>query len=248
MWTVYFSALILGLGSSFHCLGMCGPLVMAVPMKGRNQSGRITGMTQYFLGKTLTYAIFGLLVGLVGISVQALKGMQILSVISGILIILIAWGQLSNKGVGVAFQQKMSRVAGKSLRQLSQSNIPFKSFFFGMINGLLPCGLVYVALINSLLAGSPVFSALAMVFFGIGTIPILTLTKWITSKIKWNANRLTPIFITLVGVMIIFRGLNLGIPYLSPKIDTHIVQNEEGVAEEKVEVSCCSMNKEEACD
>lgn len=247
MFAVYLGALLLGLGSSFHCLGMCGPLVMAVPMKASKSTNRIFGMTQYFFGKTLTYALLGLLVGFLGISIQAFKGMQVLSVLSGVVIVMIAWGQFSKKRLGVVFQQKMSRITGKSIRKLFQSNLPFKTLFFGMINGLLPCGVVYVALINSLLAGSPTSSALAMFFFGIGTLPVLALTKVLSTKLKWNTSRWTPVFITLVGIMIIFRGLNLGIPYLSPKINTHIVQNDEGVNEEKMEMSCCSMGKDD-CD
>lgn len=243
MSAVYWGALLLGLSSSFHCFGMCGPLVMAIPMKSKSKVKRAFGITQYHVGKTFTYALLGLIVGLVGISIQAFKWMQVLSVISGVVIIFFAWESFIRLPFGQKIQQSFTRVAGKSLRALFKSNLPFKPLFFGMINGLLPCGLIYVALINSLLAGSPTGSATAMIFFGLGTVPVLTLAKWISMRIKWKSTWITPILITLVGVMIIFRGLNLGIPLLSPKINTHLITDSHGNTVEESKLECCTVDE-----
>lgn len=242
MFAVYFSGLILGLGASMHCLGMCGPLVMILPMKSNKPLDKVLGITQYHIGKTLTYALLGLIVGLVGISLQTLKWMQILSIVSGLLIIIFAWKKFIHLPFNAIIQQKITRFSGKYLNKLFHSNIPFKPLFFGMINGLLPCGLIYIALFNSLLAGNPFHSMIAMVFFGLGTIPILTLTKYISVKFNWNASRLTPILITFVGVLIVFRGLNLGIPYLSPKINTSIITTKNDKTKSVVSMSCCQSD------
>lgn len=244
MWTVYFGALILGLSSSLHCLGMCGPLVMAVPVKSKNKWSKAFGITQYHIGKTFTYAVLGLMIGFVGLSVQTIKWMQILSVVSGVLIVFFAWEKFIKLPLGNKIQQKFTHYAGRSLRTLFQSNLPFKPLFFGMINGLLPCGLVYIALVNSLLAGGPFSSAMAMVFFGLGTVPILTLAKTLSTKIKIKSTWITPVLITMVGLMIVFRGLNLGIPMISPKMETNIIENEDGTIEEKAVVECCSTKEE----
>lgn len=245
MSVVYISGLILGLSSSLHCLGMCGPLVMAIPMKRHTPYIHAWGITQYHLGKTLTYAVLGFMIGLVGLSVQTFKWMQILSIVSGVVIIAFAWGKFIHIPVGKALVQKFIRFSGKALRNITKSDIPFKPFFFGMINGLLPCGLVYIALINSLLVSSPFQSSIAMVFFGLGTVPILTVARLASEKIRWKTNRLTPVLITFVGAMIIFRGLNLGIPYLSPKMEIKQANLTTG-EKETATVSCC--HKEASCE
>lgn len=244
MFDVYFNGLILGLGASLHCLGMCGPLVMAVPMKSNNVYDRAWGIAQYHIGKTTTYALLGLLIGIVGISLKTFQWMQILSVVSGILIILFAWAKFVRIPFGKSALQKFTQFSGITINKLFKSNLPFKPLFFGSINGLLPCGLVYIALINSILAGSPFQSMLAMVFFGLGTVPILTFARVISQRLKWKTNRWTPVLVTFVGVMIVLRGLNLGIPYISPKIDTQIVSDISGKTEKKeVVMSCCSSKE-----
>lgn len=240
MEAAYISGLILGLSASFHCLGMCGPLVMAVPIKSNSTSGKVWGITQYHIGKTFTYAVLGLLVGLIGISIQTFRWMQVLSIVSGVLIILFAWGKFIKIPVGQTLVQKFMRFSSKAIKYIFNSNIPLKPMFFGMLNGLLPCGLIYIALINSLLVSSPFQSMLAMVFFGLGTVPILTLVKFVSTQIKWKTNRLMPVLITVVGLMIIFRGLNLGIPYLSPKIELNLADNSK---ENELSVSCCSSTE-----
>ncbi|HRO75797.1 MAG TPA: sulfite exporter TauE/SafE family protein [Crocinitomicaceae bacterium] len=245
MIAVYVNGLVLGLGASFHCLGMCGPLVMAVPMKRTNNLTYAFDITQYHLGKMFSYAVLGFLVGLIGLSFQTFKSLQILSIISGVFIVIFAWGKFIKIPFGKGISQKFLHFSSGAMRFLVKSEIPFKPFFFGIINGLLPCGLVYLALINSLVVGSPFQSALAMVFFGLGTVPVLTVARLVAGKFQWKTNRLTPILITLVGVMIIFRGLNLNIPYLSPKLDTKIVSSQDGQQKEEVEMSCCTAKK---CD
>lgn len=246
MWAVYTSSLIIGLSASLHCLGMCGPLVMAIPMKTNNVYERSLGMLQYHIGKTFTYALLGLLAGLIGISIQTFKWMQLFSVISGVAIVFFAWAKFVRFPFGNKFRQLFIRFSGTTIRKLFQSGMPFKPLLFGIINGLLPCGLIYIALINSLLAGSPFSGMMAMVFFGLGTVPVLTLARWISGKFQWRTNRWTPVLITLVGLMVVFRGLNLGIPYLSPKIEVQQATNGTKEETEEVVMNCC--HKEKSCE
>jgi hypothetical protein len=83
-----------------------------------------------------------------------------------------------------------------------------------------------------------------MIFFGLGTIPILTIARFISNKISWRTNRITPFLISLIGLMIIFRGLNLGIPYLSPKIETKTTKLNNAIKEE-IQMECC--HKKTSC-
>lgn len=232
---IYINALVLGLASSLHCLGMCGPLAMAVPAKSNKWQSQLNAGLQYIFGKTVTYALLGALIGIIGVSARLIEGMQILSIVGGILIILFAWNHYFSFSFGKTIQQKFLGLSSRSLNLLFKSSLPFKPVFFGFINGFLPCGLVYIALINSLLAGEWFATTLSMVFFGLGTAPVLIATKLIGSKLKFNSNRFMPYVITILGLLIIIRGLNLGIPYLSPKMSI------EQKAENKQEVvmSCC---------
>lgn len=233
---IYINALILGLASSLHCLGMCGPLAMAVPVKDSRWQSQLSASLQYIFGKTVTYAILGLIIGIIGISARLIEGMQVLSIIGGVLIIVFAWNHLFRFSLGQGLQQKFLGFSNKSLSFLFKSSLPFKPFFFGIINGFLPCGLVYIALINSLLAGDWLSTILSMVFFGIGTAPVLIAAKLIGSKLKFKSNRLMPYIITILGVLIILRGLNLGIPYISPKMELQATADHQ---KQEVVMSCC---------
>lgn len=239
MWSVYISSLVIGLSASLHCAGMCGPLVMAIPMKSSNRFSKAFGILQYHLGKILIYALLGLTIGFVGMSVQLFRWMQWLSVVSGVLVILFAWAKFTKFSLGGKLQQLSTRFSGNLLRRLFKSDMPLKPFFFGLINGLLPCGLIYIALVNSLLAKSPTNSALAMVFFGLGTVPVLTAVRFVSSKFNWRSNRLVPLLITAVGLLMILRGLNLGIPYVSPKVEHQVVVVDKKEISDEVVMSCC---------
>lgn len=92
--------------------------------------------------------------------------------------------------------------------------------FLGLLNGLLPCGLVYLGIIGSLATGSALQGALFMLAFGLGTAPVmlsfLLMAKQFNFNYRKRLQKLAPVFISLVAVILILRGLNLGIPYLSP--------------------------------
>jgi len=215
---------------------MCGPLAMAVPVKNSSWQAQLIASFQYITGKTFTYALLGIIIGFIGVSARLIEGMQFLSIVSGLLIILFAWNHLFSFSFGKGIQQKFLGFSSKALSKLFKSQLPFKAFFFGTINGFLPCGLVYIALINSILAGDWLSTSLSMVFFGIGTAPVLIATKLLGSKIKFNSNRFMPYIITILGLLIVLRGLNLGIPYISPKME--IVATSE--KEMDMVISCCS--------
>ena len=93
-------------------------------------------------------------------------------------------------------------------------------FFIGMLNGLLPCGLVYMAIAGAIGCGEVLTGTLYMILFGLGTIPMLlgiTLAgNMMSFTIRKRINKLIPILVVIVGILFILRGLSLGIPYLSP--------------------------------
>lgn len=250
---IYWTAFVLGLGSSLHCMGMCGPLALAIPVDRSSKIKSILGILQYNFGRIVSYAILGILVGFIGLSVALLGVLQTLSIVAGCLMILFAWkkwffSRLEQTPIAKTIQRFVSKSMGKILR----SHSPFKLFLLGSINGLLPCGMVYLALMNALLTGNSYAGALAMALFGLGTLPAMVLVAFAANRVsngfRRGLQRAVPLVLTLVGILVVLRGLNLDIPYVSPKITvakTQEVQKGSNTPLE-AEVSCCHPGKK-AC-
>lgn len=245
---IFISALLLGITSNLHCLGMCGPIAMAIPVNRTSNLTIISGIVQYNLGRIFTYGVLGFMVGSIGLSVESIGWLQVLSIVSGIAIILYAWRKLLPIGKRNLFffnslQGFVSRSMGKTLQQ----NSVLKLFIIGSLNGLLPCGMVFIALVNALLSGTNLHSMLAMVLFGIGTLPMMLLVSYSTNKIntalRLKLSRKIPYLLTIVGLLVVLRGMNLGIPFLSPKVNA---LNKEIISEDKSDIkagmSCCHGN------
>lgn len=236
--------LIIGLTSNLHCIGMCGPIAMAIPVNRKNNLTILSGVLQYNLGRILTYAILGVIVGSIGVTANTLGFLQWLSIITGAFLIVYAWRKIiGNRFTAQLPSFGLNSFVSKRIGKVLGSQTPLKFVLLGSLNGLLPCGMVYVGLMNALLAGSPQQSALAMAAFGVGTLPAMIAVGFAANKVSLSMrskmNKAVPYLLTLVGVLIIFRGLNLDIPYISPKMK--IVVSEQNV--EKVEMSCCHATK-----
>lgn len=213
------SMFLLGLGGSMHCLGMCGPLVMAVPFP----KSRETVLTQflYFLGKALAYGLLGILIGFLGLKSIWGESQRYLSLIAGVLIILMTVFPLIKPKIGkFKFQKNFQNIFKKIKEQPRWHHF----LQLGFLNGLLPCGMVYMALAATLASGDPLNGFLGMLAFGFGTAPILWVLAVLKTNLKFDLKKklkpLTVFLSILVGILLILRGLNLGIPFISPKMDT----------------------------
>ncbi len=244
---VIVTGFFLGLTANFHCLGMCGPIALMIPVDRTSNWSIAAGLVQYHTGRIAVYGLFGAVLGMVGLTMQFIGWLQWLSIISGVLLILMAWKHLlrfpaKQSGSLGWFLSKLQSVRSTALRSKS----PFKLAILGAINGFLPCGMIYVALVNAVLAGDFVSSSLAMVSFGIGTLPILVIVAFFGSKFKsfksaqWS--KLMPYFLTALGLLIVMRGMNLGIKYISPKISIHQSKDENNEMVKEEEMSCCHTN------
>ena len=252
MITFLITGFILGLTSNFHCIGMCGPIALAVPVNRKNNATILSGAFQYNFGRILSYAFLGALVGMIGLSIHTFGALQWLSILSGIFLIVYAW----RKYLGSLFkhhlptlpiQKHLNTALGKVIRSKS----PAKLSFLGLLNGFLPCGMVYAALLNALLTGDIIGSVLAMVFFGIGTLPamvgVIFMANKITPQLRSKFNKVVPYMITMVGLLIVLRGSNLGIPYISPLIKVELTKiNSTDTKSDNLTMECCSSNKN--CD
>lgn len=244
MITILISAVVLGLTSSLHCVGMCGPLALAVPVKKSSIHSIWLGSIQYNLGRIFTYAILGLIVGNIGLSLNTLGFLQGLSIAAGIFVLFFALNKMLPRQVKWGVGGKLSIYLGRALGKTVKSDLPFKPFFFGVLNGFLPCGMVYLALVTALVSGGIGSSVLVMISFGLGTLPLLLVLTVFGKKWKWNfsTSKLYPLVLLAVSILMILRGMNLDIPYISPKISLSEQAEEKHFPEKKqenIEFSCC---------
>lgn len=218
LWT----ALVLGLAGSFHCIGMCGPIAFVLPVDRSSKSKLIFQTILYHLGRIISYSLIGLLFGFIGKGLYLAGFQQRLSILMGVVMIAIVLipAKIFNK---YNFSKPLYQIIGKVKQKLG-SYLTKKSnkalFLIGFFNGFLPCGLVYMALLGSISTGNVLNGALYMSVFGIGTIPLMTgaifLGNFVNLSIRNKIQKAIPVFVVIIGLLFILRGLGLGIPYISP--------------------------------
>ena len=216
------SGLILGLLGSLHCVGMCGPIAFMLPVDRSNSFRKVGQISLYHLGRLLAYSIIGLVFGLVGKSLYIFGIQQQLSIAIGILmivVVLIPYKTFNKYNLSKPLHRAISKVKS-NLGQALKKKSPDTLLTIGFLNGFLPCGLVYMAVFGSIATGSLLEGGFYMVLFGIGTIPLMTtaiyLGKFINSTVKQRIQKAIPVFVVIIGVLFILRGLGLGMPYVSP--------------------------------
>jgi hypothetical protein len=214
LWTAF----MLGLAGSLHCAGMCGPLAMALPHPGGGVAGFLASRLAYNLGRLATYTVLGAVFGLLGKSL-ALAGIQRwLSVGAGSLILL---GLLfsARLGAGTPVVRAVLRLKASFGRLLQRRTLSSLGLL-GLLNGLLPCGLVYAACAGATATGSLLGAMAYMALFGCGTLPLMLgiglSGHALSAAIRFRLQQLVPASLAVVAVLLILRGLSLGIPYVSP--------------------------------
>lgn len=215
-------AFFMGLLGSLHCVAMCGPLLLALPTTGKTHAKLLANRVIYQLGRIMTYAAFGLIIGTISVGAEYRGWQQGLSLLTGGILITMGLftllGHQSNRLI--AAQQKffapLYRKMGYWLYR------PGGNFLAGMLNGFLPCGMVYMALATALSTGGTLAGGKFMLLFGLGTLPLMLLTgiagSYIKNHIPFNLSSWLPFLFLLMGSWFILRGANLDIPYLSPLI------------------------------
>ena len=212
------TAFILGLVGSLHCAGMCGPLALALPPAGDTAPGYVVGRIAYNLGRIVTYCLLGVLFGLAGWTFLQAGVQRWVSIALGVTLLLglfasrklVQWNP-----VALVVGQLKSRMAGL-LRQRSFASLAV----LGLLNGLLPCGLVYASCAAAATTGSILAGAQYMAVFGAGTVPMMLAIslsgKLVPISLRLKLRKAIPVCLFLLGSLLILRGMSLGIPYLSP--------------------------------
>lgn len=234
--TIISAGFMLGILGSMHCIGMCGPIALAIPHKGTSKSSIFSEGIIYNFGRIITYSIMGLLLGLIGSTFKLAGFQEQLSLIVGVLILI---GVLLPKKYYTALNdtKKINFIVSKikvKFQALLKSKNLLSLLFIGILNGMLPCGLVYIALAGAFATGEVSTSTFYMAAFGFGTMPVMALIfiskNLVTINIRQKINRLIPFGVALIAILMILRGLALDIPYISPVLPETVLAEEP---------SCC---------
>ena len=218
---LYWIAFLIGFGGSVHCIGMCGPIVLAIPVKNLGINAVLINRLIYNLGRITTYGAMGLIIGMVGLGVQMIGIQKYVSMLVGtglILYILFSAKWLPGFPRLEAFNRVLVKFKLLFSRKMSLSGKK-NNFFIGMLNGLLPCGLVYVALVNSLLVTNPWEGFVFMSMFGLGTLPALFVlplaTRFFSFRPLTRLKKVVPFLIFGLGVFLVIRGINFDNPFFT---------------------------------
>lgn len=213
-------AFALGLVGSLHCAAMCGPLMLALPAPPGGAARFVAGRLVYQAGRIATYCLLGIVAGLAGRSLLFVGFQRWLSISLGVAILL---GFLVSKRAALSAPAVwlVVRLKGAMSAQLRERG--FRSLaLLGMLNGLLPCGLVYVALAGAVARGTLPDAIAYMAWFGLGTAPTMLglglSGKMFPPAVRLKLRRALPAGVCLLAGLLILRGLGLGIPYVSPAL------------------------------
>ena len=218
------AALTLGFLGSFHCVGMCGPIALALPVDHSHPAKRILGTLSYNLGRILTYGAMGALFGLLGKGFVMAGYQQWLSLGLGVAILVdVLWPKSFSTSTPLLQPlYKVVAIIKQTLGGLFIKKSMESLLFIGLLNGLLPCGLVYMGVAGAIATGSPMQGALFMMAFGLGTAPamlgVTLLSGSITLQWRNNIRKAVPVVVSTMAILLILRGLSLGIPYISPEM------------------------------
>ena len=224
-------ALLMGFTGSLHCAGMCGPIVWIMPFQAFTGFKKILALALYHFGRISVYAVLAVVLH----SFRSLfdpKVQQYTSIIlGGFLLVIGILSFVPNHTIKLKLpwaeyvKRELGRVIGRPGLGIMA--------LAGILNGLLPCGLVYMALSASLTATTFFQAAAIMYVFGLGTLPMLVSITLLKTKLAFlrtnHIRKLVPVVVFCFGCLFIVRGMNLGIPYLSPKV----VVEQHGIR------SCC---------
>lgn len=224
MITVLFSALALGFLGSFHCIGMCGPLALSLPVNHLQGFRKVAGVLLYNTGRIFMYAVLGFILGWIGMAFQFFGWQQFFSVALGIILLIIFLmgvlhqKKIKNNSLLNAWNKKIIQHLSGLYQQKSFGGV----FIIGLLNGLLPCGLVYMAIAGALATAHILYSSLFMAAFGAGTLPAMMAVSlaggMMPLNIRTHIKKISPYIIGLMGIILILRGMNIGIPFLSPEM------------------------------
>jgi uncharacterized protein len=220
---IFFTALLLGVFSSLHCVGMCGPIALALPLVRTNTFTVILSFVAYHLGRIVSYTLLGIIAGIIGIGFYNSIDQRWIFIACGVLIVLWVLVPLTNPENWRIMRNNLL-IGGirKKMGSLFRKRSIGSTFTIGILNGFIPCGMVYIALMSAVATGKWSSGGMFMLFYGLGTIPLMLILNFSWEMVKpvfrKKLVRLSPVFVGIIGVLLVLRGLELGIPFISPSV------------------------------
>lgn len=212
-------AFTLGLFGSLHCVGMCGPLAIAFCDKEGDSVGhRLRSGLSYNLGRTFTYAILGLFFGLLGSFIVVVDLQKTLSIVLGVLLVIsfLLSYDIDQKINGLPAMKKLYDRLRNGISKMYTKAKQYHPFTLGLANGLLPCGLVYLALAGAIASGTLLNGMVFMSFFGLGTIPMMLALvfgfRLLNPQLRFKFRKVLPYVTLFFGLFLIYRGVVVGMP------------------------------------
>jgi sulfite exporter TauE/SafE len=216
----YIGGFIMGIAGSLHCLGMCGPIFIASAGFYDTPGKFVLPLIYHHTGKIFSYMAIGVVMGLIGKSASILFFQnQVMIFFGAILILTSLFSFIRLRGL-TKLNKWVEIKMGAALKRSGKA-----AWMLGLINGLVPCGLVYAAALGSAATQSIYGGAVFMVCFGLGTIPSLTIagfSRWLIPFHRLKNSRLwRQIPAAVLGCWLLLKGLGLGVPYISPDHQSH---------------------------
>lgn len=207
---------LVGLAGSPHCLGMCGGIVAAVAITLRDGTPRSQWLFQllYNLGRITTYALLGMLAGLLGSSLSLLTLKAVAGWVfaaANLMVLLLGLASALRMGPFTfsTLESDAGHLLAKPLRWAIGGSSLLRAFPLGLVLGFLPCGLVYTPLLAAAASGSPLKGSAMMAALGIGTMPLLlsfgAISTTLSSRIRGRLSRLVGVLLALVGGVGLWR-------------------------------------------
>ena len=213
IWTAF----TIGLLGSLHCVGMCGPIALSLPYQGQQPWRSAANVMLYNMGRVITYTVLGTLIGIAGRGFFLAGAQSYISIGLGIFLLVVALFSIDveSRLLRIPFMQQLNTWVKLQLGKLLKGGRN-RLFTIGLLNGLLPCGLVYVAIVGAVSTGVVWESAAYMAAFGLGTVPLMLATalagQFISMKWRVRLRKLLPVFLVAFALLFIFRGLNFDVP------------------------------------
>jgi sulfite exporter TauE/SafE len=182
IWTAF----IIGLVGSLHCVGMCGPIALALPVSFSTRFSLALSRLLYNLGRVVTYSLLGALFGLLGKGFVLAGLQQVLSIALGAMLLFMVFTSFNSESKLLSFGP-LNKLAGHvkiALGKLLGTSTQSSLFTLGLLNGLLPCGFVYLGIFGALNTGGVLSGMLYMALFGLGTLPLMFAVSLMSSLVS----------------------------------------------------------------
>jgi len=216
----YFSAFLIGLAGSVHCVGMCGPLALAIPGASKDKGFTFFLRTiAYQISRISGYGVLGLIVGFFSQGMQITGIQPYFSLLSGIILLFLGFfgiipevNAFSKYPIIQHFQVKINQIIGTVM-----TNEHFSTpFVLGFLNAMLPCGMIYIAMGTGLSSGNMSEAALYLISFGLGTLPLMFMMslsgQFLSLQMRRSWQKTIPIIFMISGIILIYKGMNIDLP------------------------------------